>query len=390
MSDASGDRRRRRRSGRARGQPRADARPACHTWSSSGAGSARPGAGAGTASASSRPNWSVQLPGHPYDGDDPDGFMPRDEIVGLPGALRGGASTRRCARASRSPRSAATRRRASLLETSDGEHRGPERGPQHRRVPAAAPPAGRGDAPARPAPDRRRGLPQPGRAARRRGARGGQRPVGLPDRRGAPPRRPRRLPRLRPRGLGAAADQRPRHSSGGCERPAASTTASRTCRSPARRLWGNVQATGHDGGHDLHYRTLHAMGVTLLGHFLGADGHDALFAPTSTRASPGATSVTRRSWATSASTPLAAGLPWTDLDPPEPVDAEPPERIPLSGLGAVVFAGGFRPDYASWVDFPGAFDELGFPDPPGRRQHRRSRGCTSWACTSCASGSPRS
>jgi putative flavoprotein involved in K+ transport len=27
------------------------------------------------------PNWSVQLPGYPYDGDDPDGFMPRDEIV---------------------------------------------------------------------------------------------------------------------------------------------------------------------------------------------------------------------------------------------------------------------------------------------------------------------
>ena len=27
------------------------------------------------------PNWSVLLPGHPYDGDDPDGYMPRDEIV---------------------------------------------------------------------------------------------------------------------------------------------------------------------------------------------------------------------------------------------------------------------------------------------------------------------
>jgi cation diffusion facilitator CzcD-associated flavoprotein CzcO len=27
------------------------------------------------------PNWSVQLPGHPYDGADPDGYMPRDEIV---------------------------------------------------------------------------------------------------------------------------------------------------------------------------------------------------------------------------------------------------------------------------------------------------------------------
>ena len=28
------------------------------------------------------PNWSVRLPGRPYDGNDPDGFMPRDDIVG--------------------------------------------------------------------------------------------------------------------------------------------------------------------------------------------------------------------------------------------------------------------------------------------------------------------
>src|SRR5262245_19140210 len=27
------------------------------------------------------PNWSVQLPGHRYNGEDPDGFMPRDELV---------------------------------------------------------------------------------------------------------------------------------------------------------------------------------------------------------------------------------------------------------------------------------------------------------------------
>src|ERR1700720_1486142 len=27
------------------------------------------------------PNWTVQLPGHHYDGSDPDGFMPRDDIV---------------------------------------------------------------------------------------------------------------------------------------------------------------------------------------------------------------------------------------------------------------------------------------------------------------------
>ena len=28
------------------------------------------------------PNWLCQLPGFPYDGDEPNGFMPRDEIVG--------------------------------------------------------------------------------------------------------------------------------------------------------------------------------------------------------------------------------------------------------------------------------------------------------------------
>jgi len=27
------------------------------------------------------PNWSLQLPGHPYDQQDPDGFMLRDEVV---------------------------------------------------------------------------------------------------------------------------------------------------------------------------------------------------------------------------------------------------------------------------------------------------------------------
>ena len=27
------------------------------------------------------PNWTVRLPGAPYDGDDPDGYMPRDDVV---------------------------------------------------------------------------------------------------------------------------------------------------------------------------------------------------------------------------------------------------------------------------------------------------------------------
>jgi putative flavoprotein involved in K+ transport len=27
------------------------------------------------------PNWTVRLPGFPYQGDDPDGFMPRADVV---------------------------------------------------------------------------------------------------------------------------------------------------------------------------------------------------------------------------------------------------------------------------------------------------------------------
>ncbi len=46
---------------------------------------------------------------------------------------------------------------------------------------------------------------------------------------------------------------------------------------------------------------------------------------------------------------------------PAPFTAEAREEVDLTGFAAVVFAGGFRPDYASWVEIPDAFDDLGFP-----------------------------
>ena len=65
------------------------------------------------------------------------------------------------------------------------------------------------------------------------------------------------------------------------------------------------------------------------------------------------------------------------LDDPEiesrAVRADVPEELELSDFGAVVFAGGFRPDYTSWLPWPEAFDELGFPIHVRRREHRRAR-----------------
>jgi putative flavoprotein involved in K+ transport len=126
--------------------------------------------------------------------------------------------------------------------------------------------------------------------------------------------------------------------------------------SPAARLNANILATGHGGGHDLHLRTLRADGVVLTGHFLGADGHEALFA---------ADLRESVAWGDDRYRELAdrfrqhVGDP--GLDEPPPFGDEGPERIDLRDFGAVLFTSGFRPDYGSWLDLPGAFDDLGFP-----------------------------
>ncbi len=48
--------------------------------------------------------------------------------------------------------------------------------------------------------------------------------------------------------------------------------------SPASRLTANLQLTGAGGGHDLHFRTLQKLGVNLLGHLTGVDDSRAWFA----------------------------------------------------------------------------------------------------------------
>jgi putative flavoprotein involved in K+ transport len=131
--------------------------------------------------------------------------------------------------------------------------------------------------------------------------------------------------------------------------------------SPAARLRANLQASGHGGGHDLHYRTLLSMGVTLLGRFLGAEDHHARFA--NDLAESVAWGDQRRAQFMNRVRKLVTerGLARVELPEPEPFRYEAPERLDLEGFGAVVFTGGFRPDYKSWVHCPEAFDEFGFP-----------------------------
>jgi putative flavoprotein involved in K+ transport len=129
--------------------------------------------------------------------------------------------------------------------------------------------------------------------------------------------------------------------------------------SPEARLFANVLSSGRDGGHDLHLRVLRDQGVTLAGHFVGAEGGRARFADD-----------------------LSASVAWGDeryrdlvrlcevvarerdldvqFEEPLPFGSTAPGSVELVRLGAVVFTSGFRPDYASWLP-PAAFDPLGFP-----------------------------
>lgn len=130
---------------------------------------------------------------------------------------------------------------------------------------------------------------------------------------------------------------------------------------PAARLIGNPQATGHGGGHDLHFRTLHQLGVELVGHFQGADAGRILFADDlaeSVDSSDFLFNFMKKYFENYCAT---QSMPPPDLETPEPmrVNARTELDIAKEGISTVIWTSGYRPDYG-WVNLP-VFDEMGFP-----------------------------
>ncbi len=130
--------------------------------------------------------------------------------------------------------------------------------------------------------------------------------------------------------------------------------------SPIARLTANVQATGRGGGHDLHYRVLQKMGVHLLGRLTGIDGNRAQFAPDLLESVAFGDARYREVCRLMQDQLPAKGIAVPELPEPAPFHADPPLELDLGGFGTVIFTSGFRPDYSRWVQFP-AFDDLGFP-----------------------------
>lgn len=305
------------------------------------------------------PNWTVQLPGYHYDGADPDGFMPRDEIVACLEryAVGFGAPVREGVEVG----SLESRRDGGFaLRTSSGDLRADAvilaTGAYQRSYrPAAADTLPAGLLQIDVEDFRNEQALPPGRVLVVGSGQSGcqiaeelheaGRDVVLSC--GRAPWAPRRL--------GGRDIVWWLVETGFLDAPVESLP------TPAARLAANLLATGHGGGHDLHLRTLRGAGVTLTGHFLGATDRHVRFARDLGKSVAWGDKRYEQLMSRVRTLVAERGLDLPEIEEPGPLDERAPEGLDLSGLCAVIFAGGFRPDYRSWLPWPAAFDELGYP-----------------------------
>lgn len=130
---------------------------------------------------------------------------------------------------------------------------------------------------------------------------------------------------------------------------------------PASRFGANPQVSGSRGGHDLHYRTLEALGVRLGGHLLGAQDGVVALAPDRDASVAFGDGLYRMIRDLVHGVCDREGIERPDLPDPAPLAGAPVESVSAAALGSVLVAAGFRPDYTSWIRVPGLVDDLGFP-----------------------------
>ncbi len=132
---------------------------------------------------------------------------------------------------------------------------------------------------------------------------------------------------------------------------------------PRARLAANPQLSGHGGGHDVDLRALAERGLGLVNRLVGVDGERVAFAP-----GLDATLVGAEGFFDARFRPLIdryIALAGIDAPPDERSRSTfvPPERRDLdlaaAGVSTVVWASGYRPDFA-WIAAP-ITDEEGLP-----------------------------
>lgn len=303
------------------------------------------------------PNWTARLPGHPYDGDDPDAFMPRDAVVSyleryarsFEAPVREGVNVISVEPASEGflVRTSAGDTAARSVVVATGAYQRPHRPQASETIPAGLLQIDTGDYRSPSA------VPPGGVLVVGSGQSGCQiaeelllagRDVFLSC--GRAPWAPRRLGE---------------HDLYWWAFETGFMDERLTDLDPEERLLSNPQVTGSRGGHDLHYRTLREAGVTLLGHFLGAEGRRARFA--GDLAQSVAWGDKRYAQFIDLIRRLVAerDIPMPNVPERAPFDGRSPESIDMTGFGAIVWATGYRPDYGAWLHAPGTLDSIGFP-----------------------------
>lgn len=318
------------------------------------------------------PNWIASFPGQSYDGPEPDGFMPRDEIVGRVAAyadtigapvVLGTEVVGLGARGSG----------GFLLTTTDGVVQANEvvvaTGAYHvPRIPpiASSLPATithlhshtyRSDSSLPPGGVLVVGSGQSGVQIAEELVEAG-RQVYLSV--GSAPRMPRRY---RGRDIFRWLAEVARHGPEvGVSLPTVDTLPD-----PRIRMAANPHLSGHHGGHETNLREMAANGITLLGHVTGIDATRVRLAPDLSMNLARADAFFGERFQPMIERFISlAGI---DAPPDDrvPYDFEPPELDELdlraAGISTVIWTTGYRLDYG-WIDLP-IFDEQGFP------RHRR-------------------
>jgi putative flavoprotein involved in K+ transport len=132
--------------------------------------------------------------------------------------------------------------------------------------------------------------------------------------------------------------------------------------SPAARLACTPAVAGDDGGHDCHPRWLAERGVELVGRFTGFDGGRALFAPGLEATLAAGDDFHRKLLELFEEHARENGL---DDEDAEPEVEYPPARdveeldLQAHGITSIVWATGYRPDFR-WIEGL-ALDAQGFP-----------------------------
>jgi putative flavoprotein involved in K+ transport len=322
------------------------------------------------------PNWTASFPGHPYDGDDPDGFMPRDEIAGRIAnyatqinapVVTGVEVTRVAARSSGrfTVDTSAGAIEATNVVVAAGSFHEP-------RLPAQAAELPRRLVQLHSSAYRdQSSLPAGAVLVVGTGQSGVQLAEELHEAGrqvilsvGSAGRVPRRY-----RGfdcLGWIARIAVHGDEVGVPLPSVEMLPD-----PRMRFAGNPHLSGHGGGHDTNLRQFAAEGMTLVGRIDGVSGERLRLAPDLAKNLAWADGFFDLRFRDLVERFIAASQLEVPPDDRQPFMFEPPilEQLDLeaAGVNSVLWTTGFKMDFSRWIDLP-VFEDNGYP--------RHTRGVT--------------